>query len=101
MADMKEKLIKLLGCCPCEGELPENGGCPDRKYGMCNEIYKVHYCALSNLADHLIANGVFVPTLCKECKHCKTIGVIKFCSRHHSEVKSDAFCSYGERRNDG
>ena len=56
---MREKLIRLLGQCPCDGG-KELGNCPYRKHGVCAEIYKIDYCAIQNLADHLIANGVTV-----------------------------------------
>ena len=56
---MRERLIRLLGLCHCDGG-EELGNCPYRKHGVCAEIYKIDYCAIQNLADHLIANGVTV-----------------------------------------
>ena len=59
--DDREKLMELLASCPCESECDEMvGSCPHRKNGNCNEIYKLSYCAISKLAQHLIANGVTV-----------------------------------------
>ena len=59
--DVREKLVELLGGCPCESDCDGVvGSCQNRKYGYCNEIFKLSYCAVSKLAQHLIANGVTV-----------------------------------------
>ena len=56
-----EKLVELLAGCPCESDCEGMvGSCPHRKNGNCNEIFKLSYCAVSKLAQHLIANGVTV-----------------------------------------
>jgi hypothetical protein len=55
-----------------------------------------------NLADHLIANGVTIPVLCKDCKH--FIKEEHGCDHHGYffpvHVVENDFCSYGERRTD-
>ena len=59
--DVKKKLVELLGGCPCESDCEGSvGSCPNRKNGNCNEVFKLSYCAVSKLAQHLIANGVTV-----------------------------------------
>ena len=59
--DVREKLVELLCGCPCESDCEGMiGSCPNRKNGNCNEIFKLSYCAVSKLAQHLIANGVTV-----------------------------------------
>lgn len=65
---MKEKLIKLVCACPCDG--PENvaGCCPSRKHGMCGEVERVSYCAIQKIAEHLIANGVTITPAVPEPK---------------------------------
>ena len=57
---MKEKLVKLLCSCPCDGPERVTGCCPSRKYGMCGEVAGVSYCAIQQIAEHLIANGVAI-----------------------------------------
>ena len=74
------------------------------------------------IADHLLANGVCVPTnkgtgwianaadvvpvvRCKDCKHytnfdvfrCKKLD-IHWCKKFENVTKGDDYCSYGERR---
>ena len=56
--NLRDKLERLLSVCPCESDLPEGEGCPDRRYGNCRLIEKLDYCAITHLARHLIANGV-------------------------------------------
>ena len=59
--DKKEKLIGLLGKCPCENDCEEEvGACPQRKHGNCGEVYRLPHCALSQMADNLVAGGVTV-----------------------------------------
>lgn len=59
--DVKEKLVELLGWCPCESDCEGMvGSCPNRKHGYCNEIFKLSYCSVSKLAQHLIDHGVTV-----------------------------------------
>ena len=59
--DVREKLVELLAGCPCESDCEGMvGSCPHRKNGNCNEIFKLSYCAVSKLAQHLIAHGVTV-----------------------------------------
>ena len=59
--DVWEKLVELLAGCPCESDCEGMvGSCPHRKNGNCNEIFKLSYCAVSKLAQHLITNGVTV-----------------------------------------
>lgn len=59
--DVREKLVELLAGCPCESDCEGMvGSCPHRKNGNCNEIFKLSYCAVSKLAQHLITHGVTV-----------------------------------------
>ena len=63
---------------------------------------------LFRFAGYLSANGVKIPVLCKECKHCKIYYPEKqigkeptqgwYCKEHKSYRRPDDFCSYGERR---
>ena len=100
---MRERLIRLLGLCHCDGG-EELGNCPYRKHGVCAEIYKIDYCAIQNLADHLIANGVEIPVHCCDCARCVThtddVGCQwLFCERQNGRpVDPTDFCSCGERR---
>ena len=101
---MRERLIRLLGLCHCDGG-EELGNCPYRKHGVCAEIYKIDYCAIQNLADHLIANGVEIPVHCCDCASCKVIRDNVGAGHWHCkkmygfpEVDPTDFCSRGERR---
>lgn len=38
---------------------------------------------------------------CKDCKHCSHSGLCNLYLNVSHEMKSDDFCSYGERRKDG
>ena len=68
--DVREKLVELLAGCPCESDCEGMvGSCPHRKNGNCNEIFKLSYCAVSKLAQHLIANGVTVQEQ-DGCEYC-------------------------------
>ena len=59
--DVREKLVEILAGCPCESDREGMiGSCPNRRNGNCNEIFKLSYCAVSKLAQHLIAHGVTV-----------------------------------------
>ena len=59
--DVREKLVELLAGCPCESDCEGMvGSCPHRKNGNCNEIFKLSYCAVSKLTQHLITNGITV-----------------------------------------
>ena len=59
--NVMEKLIALLAGCPCESDFDGMVGyCSNRKNGNCNEIFKLSYCAVTKLAQHLIKNGVTV-----------------------------------------
>ena len=63
---------------------------------------------LFRLAGELVANGVKIPVLCKDCKSCRTFYPIKeidkeavqvwYCDLYRCNCKPDDFCSYGERR---
>ena len=93
--DVRKKLVELLSSCPCESDCEgKHGSCPDRKNGNCNEIFKLSYCAVSKLAQHLIAHGVTVQ------KHChKAESVISktglMCTVCHSDIDRGAvFCKY-------
>lgn len=69
--DVREKLVELLGGCPCESDCDGVvGSCQNRKYGYCNEIFKLSYCAVSKLAQHIIQNGVTVQAL-DGCEYCE------------------------------
>ena len=68
--DVRKKLVELLAGCPCESDCEGMvGSCPHRKNGNCNEIFKLSYCAVSKLAQHLIANGVTVQEW-DGCEYC-------------------------------
>ena len=59
--DVRKKLVELLAGCPCESDCEGKlGSCPNRKNGNCNEIFRLSYCAVSKLADYLIAHGITV-----------------------------------------
>lgn len=61
MADVREKLIKLLYHAPCESDLEgKPGSCSYRKCGQCGQVERLDYCSVVHLADHLIAGGVTV-----------------------------------------
>lgn len=60
MPDMRRNLIGLLDGLPCSGPNESVASCPDRKYGSCREVEDLSYCAIQNLANHLIANGVMI-----------------------------------------
>ena len=80
---MREKLIELLENAPGQAN---------------NEVY-----SLAEIVDHLIANGVTIPVLCKDCKNREHV----WCPMESVEqypwlaTKDDDFCSYGERKNNG
>lgn len=57
---MRKKLIKLLSNVSCNGNGESLGSCPDRKYGLCGEVAELSYCAIQNIANHLVANGVTI-----------------------------------------
>lgn len=58
---MCEKLIELLCHTTCESEVAgEPGSCPDRKFGRCGEVERLDYCAIQNIADHLLSHGVTI-----------------------------------------
>ena len=74
--DVKKKLVELLGGCPCESDCEGSvGSCPNRKNGNCNEVFKLSYCAVSKLAQHLIYNCVTVQELdgCEYCNDNKSV----------------------------
>lgn len=61
---------------------------------------------IEKIADHLIANGVTIPVRCKDCKYYEmhygrgNMG----CSNNKAiwtQCPPDAFCSYGERKDNG
>ena len=63
---------------------------------------------IERIACHLIANGVKIPVLCKDCTHTRKAidekGHGIFCSilgREWHRVEPDDFCSYGERKDNG
>ena len=86
---MREKLIELLREVQYQGNAVHG--------------YQDKYIQNSELADHLIANGVTIPVRCKECKSlCRNYAHMrKHCGLTGQLVDDDDFCSYGERRNDG
>ena len=64
--------------------------------------YKINELSdTGDIADHLLANGVTIPTRCKDCKY-------KFSANGHNKdgcpldgvglMHDDDFCSCGERR---
>lgn len=50
-------------------------------------------------ADYLIANGVAIPVRCKNCKNWED-GYFGYCTKLHTAMDYDGFCSNGERRTD-
>ena len=57
----------------------------------------------SQIAVHLIANGVTIPVRCKDCKEwLRNRGVVDspngHCFYHETHMNGYDFCSYGERR---
>lgn len=70
---MKEKLIDLLEAAPGHAN---------------NEIYSI-----SEIADHLIANGVTIPVRCKECRYYKEDG--EYCGFWGELRHSEHFCDEG------
>lgn len=60
----------------------------------------------SQIADHLIANGVTIPVRCKDCQHWSD-GVagctdhVKCCKIGFYMIGENGYCVYGERRTDG
>ena len=52
--------------------------------------------------EYLIAGGVKIPVLCKECKHFTEGMAVGMCKRIADKpimpIVYDHFCSYGERR---
>ena len=78
---MRKKLIELLTePIPITKSLLGNEFAPKMKMGL---IF------VENVADHLIANGVTIPTRCKDCKK-------EWCYLRQ-ELGPDGFCSAGER----
>ena len=65
---------------------------------------------IESLAEYLIANGVKIPVLCKDCKHFDMQRMECQCDAIVTDNEGgadftvnfylDDFCSYGERRND-
>jgi len=74
--ELKDKLIELLKTTPTR-----NGG----------------YCDLGEIAEHLIANGVTIPTRCKDCLNSNTVD----CPLTHAGtyfVEADySFCFWGHK----
>lgn len=56
----------------------------------------VHYAFM---ADFLISNGVTIPVRCKDCKNWED-GYFGYCTKIHTAMDYDGFCSNGERRTD-
>jgi hypothetical protein len=77
---MRKKLIELL----CEFHLNTNGHICDG----CGSLYAEKVCA--DIADHLIANGVTIPTRCKDCAK-------EWCYLRQ-ELGPEGFCSAGEMK---
>lgn len=105
MADMKEKLVKLMQECKCDEAYRNPGYCDGfrKETGKCAEITEIP-CALRQLADHLIANDVTIPVRCKDClgwcseKIAKEYDVPRYCTLTRIPTDPDDFCSFGERR---
>ena len=90
MPNTREKLIELLSQVQYQGNAVHG--------------YQDKYILNSELADHLIANGVTIPVRCKNCHRCGVYTSGKLYCKHQdglTDPKPDDFCSYGERRNDG
>ena len=92
----REKLIALL----VEAEsLCAAIDCYDG--AVCEYAGEINGCTAFR-ADHLLANGVTIPTRCKDCKwfrpNSTTLG--KHCSCSGMVVEDNDFCSCGERRSD-
>ena len=70
---------------------------------LCEDLENLPCCdTYEGQADYLIANGVTIPVLCKDCVHRKE----RVCFNPSAgmwvgvELKDSDFCSYGERRTD-
>lgn len=97
MDNTREKLIELLGDV-------QSFGC---KHTYEETASSMGFRENDEVANHLIANGVKIPVLCKECKHwCHMEDGFGDCTngRFHidghadSSMKAEGFCSCGERR---
>ena len=77
---MREKLIELLS----DAELPIKSD------GRIIGWYALDFDSALYMADHLIANGVTIPTRCKDCKK-------EWCYLRQ-ELGPEGFCSGGEMK---
>lgn len=87
MADIRKELVEILEGAKNKREI----WCTARLY--CSEL----------TADYIIANGVKIPVLCKNCKNFgRNLENETFCRCRNGldNPKEDDFCSYGERRTD-
>ena len=59
---------------------------------------------VSDIADHLIANGVTIPVRCKDCKKRYNPKECPMCvfvyGEQHDVTHDDGYCDRGERRSD-
>ena len=107
MPNTREKLIALLDeACPrpyCS--------VPDMNCDICDYNHPKWHCVDLRVADYLIANGVKIPVLCKECKSWEPSGSmagnseddlqpIGGCKWANCVRKANDFCSFGERKSD-
>lgn len=93
MFNTREKLMELMTGLPCHAKT-----CLD-----C-ELFNTEKCArrcMEIIADTLIANGVTIPVRCKDCENTCPGNNGLVCTIWGAGTEPDAFCSYGERRNDG
>lgn len=84
---MREKLIELL----------------DKVHHT--NMGKTYIERLGTIADHLIANGVKIPVMCKDCKYryYHELDEVYYCNHGCGLadcVESDDFCPHGERKDD-
>lgn len=91
MPNTREKLLDLLYRADKE--------CCNKDCMLCNHSGKKFFCKIHFYVEHLIANRVKIPTLCKECKWWKKEfdGTIGRCSILMKVTMFDDFCSRGKK----
>ena len=88
---MREKLIELIG----------NTHYGKNDASLVGENFQEGFIA--KIADNLIANGVTIPVLCKDCVHMKNQFHARFCNVWcmYNGMGDEGFCNYGERKDNG
>ncbi len=83
---MEEKLIELL------------------RNGILAAINDDGRYLYADVVDYMIAHGMIVPVLCKECKHGSHVDCPEgrvWCDKMCRYMGFEGYCSYGERRKNG